>query len=568
MIRIWKMMNSRRIRIIIALLFFEAVGFLVLPTLAAEILNSAAQGIGAEMIRNIGTVMVAVTLITIVIAIFSTRLSAQESQGLGNTLRKELFEKIMSFSGQELSFFGTSTLITRTSNDVMQIQLVTMLMLRLIIMSPIVMLVSFFFAFQREAQLAWVFAITIPAIAIGVGLILKKASPIFRSIQKKTDRLNQIFREGLTGTRVIRAFNTTSYEEEKFDEANLDFRNTSIRANTTLALMLPVMIIVMGISNVLIFTQGTQLIALGTMDIGNLVAFIQYGVQMLISILQVAMLFFFLPRAEVSAERILEVLDTELHIQDESDADTLGQADKVNLELKDVAFGFKGAERDAVCNINMSLEPGDTLAIIGGTGSGKTTIANLITRLYEATSGKILLNGKDIRTIKQHELRKNIGYAPQQAVLFSGTVRSNLQYGNPQASDEEIWHALSIAQADFIEDLDQRVEAGGRNFSGGQRQRLNIARAIVSRPNIYIFDDSFSALDFKTDAKLRAALKPETQEAIVIIIAQRVNTVKNADEILVLDNGQIVGRGSHEELMATSDLYQDIVSSQTKGADE
>lgn len=568
MIRIWKMMNSRRIRIIIALLFFEAVGFLVLPTLAAEILNLAAQGIGAETIRNIGIVMVAVTLITIVIAIFSTRLSAQESQGLGNTLRKELFEKIMSFSGQELSFFGTSTLITRTSNDVMQIQLVTMLMLRLIIMSPIVMLVSFFFAFQREAQLAWVFAITIPAIAIGVGLILKKASPIFRSIQKKTDRLNQIFREGLTGTRVIRAFNTTSYEEEKFDEANLDFRNTSIRANTTLALMLPVMIIVMGISNVLIFTQGTQLIALGTMDIGNLVAFIQYGVQMLISILQVAMLFFFLPRAEVSAERILEVLDTELHIQDESDADTLGQADKVNLELKDVAFGFKGAERDAVCNINMSLEPGDTLAIIGGTGSGKTTIANLITRLYEATSGKILLNGKDIRTIKQHELRKNIGYAPQQAVLFSGTVRSNLQYGNPQASDEEIWHALSIAQADFIEDLDQRVEAGGRNFSGGQRQRLNIARAIVSRPNIYIFDDSFSALDFKTDAKLRAALKPETQEAIVIIIAQRVNTVKNADEILVLDNGQIVGRGSHEELMATSDLYQDIVSSQTKGADE
>lgn len=568
MIRIWKMMNSRRIRIIIVLLFFEAVGFLVLPTLAAEILNLAAQGIGAETIRNIGIVMVAVTLITIVIAVFSTRLSAQESQGLGNTLRKELFEKIMSFSGQELSFFGTSTLITRTSNDVMQIQLVTMLMLRLIIMSPIVMLVSFFFAFQREAQLAWVFAITIPAIAIGVGLILKKASPIFRSIQKKTDRLNQIFREGLTGMRVIRAFNTTSYEEEKFDEANLDFRNTSIRANTTLALMLPVMIIVMGISNVLIFTQGTQLIALGTMDIGNLVAFIQYGVQMLISILQVAMLFFFLPRAEVSAERILEVLDTELHIQDESDADTLGQADKVNLELKDVAFGFKGAERDAVCNINMSLEPGDTLAIIGGTGSGKTTIANLITRLYEATSGKILLNGKDIRTIKQQELRKNIGYAPQQAVLFSGTVRSNLQYGNPQASDEEIWHALSIAQADFIEDLDQRVEAGGRNFSGGQRQRLNIARAIVSRPNIYIFDDSFSALDFKTDAKLRAALKPETQDAIVIIIAQRVNTVKNADEILVLDNGQIVGRGSHEELMATSDLYQDIVSSQTKGAGE
>lgn len=512
--------------------------------------------------------MVVVTLVAIVIGIFSTRLSAQESQGLGNTLRKKLFEKIMSFSGQELSFFGTSTLITRTTNDVMQIQLVTMLMLRLIIMSPIVMIVSFFFAYQREAQMAWVFAITIPAIAIGVGLILRKASPIFRSIQKKTDRLNQIFREGLTGMRVIRAFDTTGYEEERFDEANLDFRNTSIRANTTLALMLPTMIIVMGISNVLIFTQGTQLIASGTMDIGNLVAFIQYGVQMLISILQVAMLFFFLPRAEVSAERILEVLDTELHIQDPVVAESLDDADQVRLELKDVAFGFKGAERDAVCHINIKAKPGDTLAIIGGTGSGKTTIANLISRLYEATSGEVLLNGKDIRSLTQKELRENIGFAPQQAILFSGTIRSNLQYGNPEASDEDMWHALSIAQADFVEDLDRRVEAGGRNLSGGQRQRLSIARAIVSQPNIYIFDDSFSALDFKTDAKLRAALEPETKDAILIIIAQRVNTVMNADEIMVLDNGRIVGRGSHEELLETNALYQDIVSSQTKGADE
>lgn len=568
MIRIWKMMNRRRLVIITLLIFLEAFGFLVLPTLAAEILNTATLETGAETIRNIGAIMVAVTLAAIVIGIFSTRLSAQESQGLGNTLRKKLFEKIMSFSGQEMSNFGTSTLITRTTNDVMQIQLVTMIMLRLIIMSPVVMIVSFFFAYQREAQLAWVFAITLPLIAVGVGLILKKASPIFRSIQKKTDRLNQIFREGLTGMRVIRAFNTTGYEEERFDEANVDFRDTSIRANTTLALMLPVMIIVMGISNMLIFTQGTQLIASGLMDIGNLIAFIQYGVQILISVLQVAMLFFFLPRAEVSAERILEVLDMDLHIEDPVTAESLDDADQVFLELRDVGFGFKGAERDAVCDIHIEAKPGDTLAIIGGTGSGKTTIANLISRLYEATSGQVLLNGIDIRSLTQKELRENIGFAPQQAILFSGTIRSNLQYGNPQADDEDMWHALSIAQADFVENLDQRVEAGGRNFSGGQRQRLSIARALVSRPNIYIFDDSFSALDFKTDAKLRVALEPETEDAILIIIAQRVNTVMDADEILVLDSGRIVGRGSHEELLETNALYQDIVSSQMKGAGE
>lgn len=568
MIRIWKMMNRRRLVIITLLIFLEAVGFLILPTLAAEILNTGTLETGAETIRNIGAIMVAVTLAAIVIGIFSTRLSAQESQGLGNTLRKKLFEKIMSFSGQEMSNFGTSTLITRTTNDVMQIQLVTMIMLRLIIMSPVVMIVSFFFAYQREARLAWVFAITLPLIAVGVGLILKKASPIFRSIQKKTDRLNQIFREGLTGMRVIRAFNTTGYEEERFDEANVDFRDTSIRANTTLALMLPVMIIVMGISNMLIFTQGTQLIASGLMDIGNLIAFIQYGVQILISVLQVAMLFFFLPRAEVSAERILEVLDMDLHIEDPVTAESLDDADQVFLELRDAGFGFKGAERDAVCDIDIEAKPGDTLAIIGGTGSGKTTIANLISRLYEATSGQVLLNGIDIRSLTQKELRENIGFAPQQAILFSGTIRSNLQYGNPQADDEDMWHALSIAQADFVEDLDQRVEAGGRNFSGGQRQRLSIARALVSRPNIYIFDDSFSALDFKTDAKLRAALEPETEDAILIIIAQRVNTVMDADEILVLDSGRIVGRGSHEELLETNALYQDIVSSQMKGAGE
>ncbi len=572
MVRLWKLMDSKKIVFIVILIFLEAAGFLALPTLASEILNAAAMQADQSYVYKIGILMVIVNALSIIFAFISTYLSAKESQGLGHRIRQLLFEKVMDFSAQEMAQFGSSTLLTRTTNDVMQIQLVTMLFLRLIIMSPIVMIVSFFFALQREAQLAWVFAVTLPLIVIVVSLILKVASPIFRSIQQKTDRLNQVFREGLTGMRVIRAFNTTPFEENRFDQANRDFRNTSIRANSTLALMLPAMLLVMGVSNVLIFYFGTDLISQGHMEIGNLIAFVQYGVQILISVLQIAMLFFFLPRAQVSAERILQVLDTDVHIQDPEQAIEVDTSLPVQLHLDQVSFGFAGAERDAVSDINIQAQAGDTIAIIGGTGSGKTTIANLIPRLYDASSGAVRINGVNIKDMKQDHLRDLIGYAPQKALLFSGTIRSNLQYGKADATDEEMWHALEVAQGDFVKNLedglDSRVEAGGQNFSGGQRQRLSIARAIVSQPAIYIFDDSFSALDFKTDAKLRAALKPETKDAIAIIIAQRVNTVMNADQILVLDQGQIVGRGTHEELVESNAIYQDIVESQTKEGDE
>lgn len=434
------------------------------------------------------------------------------------------------------------------------------------------MIVSFFFAFQRESQLAWIFAITLPLIILFASIVLKFASPVFRSIQNKTDGLNKVFREGLTGIRVIRAFGTTHYEEKRFDDANKDFRDTIILANSILALILPGMLLVICVANTLIFTNGSHLIAANKMEIGNLIAFIQYGVQVLFSVLQMAMILFFLPRAQVSAERILEIMDTDIKIQDQQEALDFPTDEPVTLSFSNVDFCFPGAQRPALEGINFKAKAGDTIAVIGGTGSGKTTLAKLLPRLYDTTAGEIKINGHNIKAYKQAELRKHIGYAPQNALLFHGTIASNVRYGKPEASEEDIWDALNIAQADFVdnlpEKLDSRVEQRGQNFSGGQRQRLSIARAIVGQPTIYIFDDSFSALDYQTDYQLREALRPLAQNAITMIIAQRVNTVMNADQILVLDNGKIVGTGTHEELKANNKIYKDIVHSQMKGGDD
>lgn len=571
MLRIWKLMDTKTVIKIVFMIAFEAIGFLLLPTLSSIVLNESAAGGDTTTIWKIGAIMLLINVLTIIVATQSTKMSAKESQGLGDTLRKKIFNRIMSFSQEDLSKFGTSTLITRTTNDVMQIQLVTMMILRLIITSPIIMIVSTIFAYQRESQLAWVFAITLPIMAVFLVIIFRVANPVFRSMQGKIDRLNQVFREGLTGIRVIRAFNTTSYEENRFNDANRDFRDTAIRANTILALMMPATMLTLGLSNVLTFSNGAQLIVNGTMEVGDLIAFSQYGVQILVSVLQIAMLFFFIPRAQVSADRILKVIDTEPTIKDDKATVSLQVEDDVQLAFENVDFGFPEAERPAVEDLTFTARKGETIAIIGGTGSGKTTIGNLIPRLYEATSGAVKINGIDIKDVSQKELRRFIGFAPQKALLFSGTIRSNLQYGKPDATEEEMWHALSVAQADFVKELedglDSRVEQGGGNFSGGQRQRLSIARAIINKPSIYVFDDSFSALDFETDAKLRQALSPETKDAITVIIAQRVNTVINADKILVTDNGKIVGQGTHEELLETNALYRDIVNSQTKGDD-
>lgn len=572
MIRLWRMMSTKKVGLILLLTLLEATSFLLLPTLASDALNRSAGASSQGPVLIIGTIMALATIVAIVLGVIATRLSAQESQGLGNSLRKSLFKKVLSFSQEELVQFQTSTLLTRTTNDVMQIQMVTMMMLRLIIMSPLIMIVSFFFAFQRESQLAWIFAITLPLIILFASIVLKFASPVFRSTQKKTDRLNKVFREGLTGIRVIRAFGTTHYEEKRFDDANKDFRDTIILANSILALILPGMLLVICVANTLIFTNGSHLIAANKMEIGNLIAFIQYGVQVLFSVLQMAMILFFLPRAQVSAERILEIMDTDIKIQDQQEALDFPTDKPVTLSFSNVDFCFPGAQRPALEGINFKAKAGDTIAVIGGTGSGKTTLAKLLPRLYDTTAGEIKINGHNIKAYKQAELRKHIGYAPQNALLFHGTIASNVRYGKPEASEEDIWDALNIAQAEFVdklpEKLDSRVEQRGQNFSGGQRQRLSIARAIVGQPAIYIFDDSFSALDYQTDYQLREALRPLAQNAITMIIAQRVNTVMNADKILVLDNGKIVGAGTHEELKANNKIYKDIFHSQMKGGDD
>lgn len=572
MIRLWRMMSTKKVGLILLLTLLEATSFLLLPTLASDALNRSAGASSQGPVLIIGTIMALATIVAIVLGVIATRLSAQESQGLGNSLRKSLFKKVLSFSQEELVQFQTSTLLTRTTNDVMQIQMVTMMMLRLIIMSPLIMIVSFFFAFQRESQLAWIFAITLPLIILFASIVLKFASPVFRSIQNKTDGLNKVFREGLTGIRVIRAFGTTHYEEKRFDDANKDFRDTIILANSILALILPGMLLVICVANTLIFTNGSHLIAANKMEIGNLIAFIQYGVQVLFSVLQMAMILFFLPRAQVSAERILEIMDTDIKIQDQQEALDFPTDKPVTLSFSNVDFCFPGAQRPALEGINFKAKAGDTIAVIGGTGSGKTTLAKLLPRLYDTTAGEIKINGHNIKAYKQAELRKHIGYAPQNALLFHGTIASNVRYGKPEASEEDIWDALNIAQAEFVdklpEKLDSRVEQRGQNFSGGQRQRLSIARAIVGQPAIYIFDDSFSALDYQTDYQLREALRPLAQNAITMIIAQRVNTVMNADKILVLDNGKIVGAGTHEELKANNKIYKDIFHSQMKGGDD
>lgn len=565
-------MNSKRVIQIFFLIVLEAITFLSLPSLAANIINDGIIPGDTQTIIKLGALMIAFSFISILIAAVNVRLSAQETQEMGNKIRKDIFKKIMHFSSADMAQFGASTLMTRTTNDVMQLQFVTMLSMRLAFMSPMVIIVSTVLAYLREDRLAFIFAITLPLIILALALIFRWAMPYFRQIQTKLDKLNQVFREGLTGIRVIRAFNTTDYETKRFDEANSDYRDNAIMAFSINNLMLPSFISILGVSNILIFVFGTRLIAQGQTEVGNLIAFVNYGFQIIFSVINLAMITMMVPRAQISSERIIEVLDAPVTVEEADHAKSLPANSELTLEFKDVSYEFPGAEKPAICQINFKAQAGETLAIIGGTGSGKTTIANLIPRLYDPSQGKVLLNGIDIRQLGLEDLRGRIGFATQKAVLFSGTIRSNLLYGNPEASEEMMWRALEIAQGlEFVERLDDGldsiVEQGGVNFSGGQRQRLSIARAVISQPDIYLFDDSFSALDFQTDAKLRQALKPATQDAINIIIAQRVNTVIDADRIIVLDNGQIVGMGSHQELKANNDVYRDIVKSQMKGED-
>ncbi|GEK88317.1 ABC transporter ATP-binding protein [Alkalibacterium putridalgicola] len=572
MIRLGKWMNPWRIFLSLLFLAVQVVGMLAMPTFTANIIDyGVAEGDIGYIIQT-GLIMLAFTLVTIGSALVNVYYAAQESQGLGDKIRRKIYTMVAYFTNEEIDKFGTSTLITRTTNDVMQIQFVMMMVLRTMILAPFLMIGAGIMAFTREPQLAFVFLISMPILGLLLFAILKSTSPIFKSMQLKTDRLNKVFREGLTGIRVIRAFNKDDYEKERFDDANWDFASTSIKAYTRMAFMMPSMTFAISVTNIMIIWFGAQLISVGDMQVGNLVAFMTYAMQILIGVMMVSMVLFFLPRGQVAASRIIEVLDTPNIIKDPEEPKKLTAGNKASLSFKNVDYRYSGAEKPALKDISFDLKKGERLAVIGGTGSGKTTLANLIPRLYDVEKGSVQVNGIDIREVRQGELRQLIGFAPQKAILFSGTIRDNLKYGKPEATDEDIWHALDIAQGkDFVsslpEGLDAHVEQGGGNFSGGQRQRLSIARALVTDADILVFDDSFSALDFKTDAKLREALAPAAKDAAVVIIAQRISTVVDADEIIVLDKGEIAGKGTHEELKETNKVYQEIMESQLKGED-
>lgn len=571
--RIAQMLNPGRIAWLFVFLVIQVVSMLMIPTLSAEIIDNGVATGDIDYILKYGGIMIAIAIIGFISSMLNVYLSSTESQKAGSKLRELLFDKILNYSTEEIDKFGISTLMTRTTSDVLQVQQVLVMVLRFMILDPLRIVVAAVLAFTREPKLAFVFVIIVPILVIAVVLLLRKVNPLFRSLQIKTDSLNRVFREGLTGIRVIRAFNREDYEEDRFDKENEDYAKTGTRAHTYMALTNPLMILLTSATTVFIIWFGAQYISVGEMEVGNLVAFTSYSFNILMGIMMLSMIITMLPRVQVALERIYQVLDAPKEIVDKENPTSLDlEAEEMVLEFEDVDFRYPGAEKLALEGIDFSVKDGQKVAIIGGTGAGKSTLANLIVRLYDIESGSIKINGIDITNMSQHNLRDAVGFATQNASLFSGTIRENLKYGNEDATDEELWHALDVAQgADFVSELPDglgsRVEQGGANFSGGQRQRLSIARALVTDARILVFDDSFSALDFKTDAQLRRALEPETTDKAVIIIAQRISTVVDADEILVLENGELAGKGTHDELKETNKVYQEIIESQMKGED-
>lgn len=552
--------------VVVILAFGQAMANLYLPTLMADIVDKGIVNKDTGYIWQTGGWMVLVAVGGTASAVIGILFSSQVATGFGKIVRFKLFEHVQRFSLQEFDKVSSASLITRTTNDTTQVQQVLVILLNMMITAPITLVGGIIMALKQDVGLSWVFVVMIPVLVLTIALIMGQAIPLFQKIQLKLDKLNLILDEGLTGVRVVRAFDRIKYEEQRFEVANADLTSISIRVNRVVAFMMPVMMLIMNFSNVSIIWFGGIRINNLDMEVGALIAFLQYAMQILFSLMMVSMMFIMLPRAAASATRINEVLAIEPQI---NDAEQVRRADEMKgyVEFQDVTFSYPGAEEPALSNISFSARPGQVTAIIGGTGSGKSTLISLIPRFYDIDSGQILVDGVDVRAMAQEHVREKIGFVPQKAVLFTGTIRDNIRYGKEDATDEEIRHAAEVAQAsEFISGMqdgfDSLIAQGGTNVSGGQKQRLSIARALVRRPEIYIFDDSFSALDFKTDARLRSALKAETQEATVLIVAQRVSTVMDADQIIVLDEGRIAGIGTHKELMRTCDVYHEIVASQ------
>ncbi|MBM7714445.1 ATP-binding cassette subfamily B protein [Bacillus thermophilus] len=542
---------------------------LLLPTLMANVVDIGIVKGDIPYILKTGGLMVICALAAVLLMTGVSFFASRTALGFARDVRRDLFVTVENFSVQTFEKIGTASLITRSTNDVKQVQDVLNMVLRMMTRAPLMLVGGIVLAVAREPGLSVVFLGSLPILALLIFFISRKAIPLFAALQKKTDKLNLVVRQSLTGVRVIRAFNNVEHEKQRFHAANEDFRDTGIRVNKMMAVLFPVMMIVMNFTSIAIVWFGAVRIDQGLMQVGNLMAFLQYAMMILMSLIMLSFGFIMIPRAQASLKRINEVLLMENDILDPETPRTRRNLNGV-ITCKDVSFRYAGAEKPVLKNVSFEAKPGETTAIIGSTGSGKSTLLKLIPRLYDVEEGTVSIDGEDVRNISQQELRKRIGYVPQKAMLFSGTVADNLRYGKEDATDQEMWEALDIAQASgFIkeknEGLHLYVEQGGANFSGGQKQRLSIARAIVRRPDIYLFDDSFSALDFKTDAKLRSELFNIAKEATIIIVAQRVNTIIHADQIIVLNEGEIAGIGTHKELFAENQVYQEIVLSQQAG---
>ena len=553
---------------------FDSMPESIITQSAIAYVNNEYKSIGIDMdnlqskyILKSGAQMLGIAILSMFVTIIVTFLAAKVAATLGKTLRNNVYEKVMSFSNEEMKKFSTASLITRSTNDIQQIQMMMVMILRFIFYAPMMAMMGIFKVINTNVSMTWIIGVAVLCIVFLLGILFTFVMPKFKLVQKLVDKLNLVSREIITGIMPIRAFSNQKHEEERFEKANGDLTKVNIFVNRIMSCMMPAMMLVMNLIAVLIVYKGTYSIDSGTMQVGDMMAFIQYTMQIIMSFLVIAMMSVMIPRASVSAGRICEVIETEPTIEDPKEAKEFKEDKKGVVEFRNVSFKYPDAEEEILSDISFTAKPGETTAFIGSTGSGKSTLINLIPRFFDVTEGQILVDGADIREVTQKDLRDKIGYVPQKGILFTGTIASNLRYGNTNATDEQIREAAEIAQAtEFIdskpEGFDTEIAQGGTNVSGGQKQRLSIARAIAKNPEIYIFDDSFSALDLKTDAALRKALKKKTGDSTVLIVAQRISTILHAEQIIVLDEGRIVGKGTHEELLKNCEIYKQIALSQ------
>ncbi|HTW13787.1 MAG TPA: ABC transporter ATP-binding protein [Nocardioides sp.] len=552
---------------VVVLQFVGVLAMLYLPSLNARIIDDGVVTGDTGTIWRLGGLMLAVSVVQIACSVGASWYGARTATAFGRDVRRDLFARVGTFSTREVQDFGAPSLITRTTNDVQQVQMLVVMTCLIAVSSPIMMVGGVLMALREDMGLGWILAVVVPALFASVGFVISRMVPSFRAMQERIDEVNRVLREQISGIRVVRAFVREPHERERFGEANDRLTEVAVSAGRWMATLFPLAMLVVNVSSVAVIWFGGHRVDSGQMEVGALTAFLSYLMQILMSVMMGTFMLMQVPRSAVCGERIAEVLDTETSVRPPEQPVTPDPADRGRLDLEDVTFAYPGADDPVLDGISLQARPGTTTAVVGSTGAGKTTLVNLVPRLFDATGGTVRVAGVDVRDLDPDVLWSQIGLVPQQAYLFSGTIRSNLQHGHPDASDEDMWSALEVAQArDFVaalpEGLDAPVAQGGTNFSGGQRQRLAIARAVVRRPSIYLFDDSFSALDLATDARLRAALKPVTTDATVVVVAQRVSTIRDADAILVLDGGRVVGRGTHAELLEDCPTYQEIVASQ------